>query len=162
MSNIYDKKLRNSIYNSLLSWFNYICFEDIKKKYNDCNEIEKLVYNVEKFYKKKKLLVVDELMQKKMTAKLEDIQKLFESEISLTDEKGDLIYEDDIIKCIDYSPQLLMLTALDYLINVDNDFDLRREFIHIDFQGLFSDIEKNESELFYSTMRIYNKLIKLI
>jgi len=83
-------KIKNSQLNTILSWLNHICFNDIEKTFKECNEIEKLIFNVER------------------------------------------------------------------------DLSLRVKFSHIDFNKLFEDVENKDKDLFYSTMKIYNKMIKVI
>jgi len=155
-------KIKNSQLNTILSWLNHICFNDIEKTFKECNEIEKLIFNVEKYYSKMKPTKISNNDLPKVTEKLKQVQKVFEDEITLFDDKGEPMYQGEDIKCIDYSPQLLMITSLDYLINVERDLSLRVKFSHLDFNKLFEDVEKQDSKLFYSTMKIYNKMIKVI
>jgi len=155
-------KIKNSQLNTILSWLNHICFNDIEKTFKECNEIEKLIFNVEKYYSKMKPIQISNNDLPKVTESLRAVQKVFEDEITILDDKGEPMYQGEDIKCIDYSPQLLMITSLDYLINVERDLSLRVKFSHLDFNKLFEDVEKQDSKLFYSTMKIYNKMIKVI
>lgn len=155
-------KIKNSQLNTILSWLNHMCFEEIDKKFKECNEVEKLIYEVEKYYRKMKPTQICNSDLERVTEKLKEVQKTFEDEITLLDENGNHIMQGDDIQCIDYSPQLLMITSLDYLINVERDLSLRIKFSHINFNELFEDVEKKDSKLFYSTMKIYNKMIGVL
>ena len=155
-------KIKSSQLNTILSWLNHICFNDIKKTFKECNEIEKLIFNVEKYYSKMKPIQISNNDVPKVTESLKQVQKVLEDEITILDDTGEPIYQGEYIKCIDYSPQLLMITSLDYLVNVEPDLSLRVKFSHIDFNKLFEDVEKQDSKLFYSTMKIYNKMMKVI
>jgi len=155
-------KIKNSQLNTILSWLNHICFNEIEKTFKECNEIEKLIFNIEKYYSKMKPIQISNNDLPKVTESLKAVQKVLEDEITLLDDKGEPMYQGEDIKCIDYSPQLLMITSLDYLINVERDLSLRVKFSHIDFNKLFEDVENKDKDLFYSTMKIYNKMIKVI
>jgi len=155
-------KIKNSQLNTILSWLNHMCFEEITKKYKECNEVERLVYDVEKYYSKMKPTQICNSDLDRVTNKLKEVQTTFEKEETLLDENGNQIMQGKSIQCIDYSPQLLMITSLDHLINVERDLSLRIKFSHINFNELFEDVEKKDSKLFYSTMKIYNKMIGVI
>lgn len=158
-----NKKLKNSVYNSLLSWFTYLAKSEINKSYKDCTDIEKLVFNIDRYYSKYKYLRVSDADAKFMSKKLEQIQSYFEKQITKLDDKGNkIVDEKGNIECYAYSPQLLVVTVLDYLINVENDLSLKIKFDYIDFLGTYKVIEEKDKELYFRTLKIINNIGKMI
>lgn len=148
--------------NTLLSWFNHMCYQDIDKQFKDCNDIEKLICNINRYYSKYKNTKILQADANKLDVDLIKVQKKFEEMITKKDENGELIYVGDFILCNDYSPQLLTITSLDYLVNVKKDLSLRLKFSHINFNALFTEIEEKDKDIFNSTMKIYSTLTRMM
>lgn len=140
-----NNKLKLSVLNSLLSWLN-------RMAYDDCDD--KLIRDIEKYFSKYKMKIVSESDLKFLTKRLKFLQKVFEDEITIGERRSDGTYET-----ISFSYVLLSLLALDYLINVENDLSLKVKFGHISLKNIFDDVEKNDKELFYSSLKIFDKLV---
>jgi hypothetical protein len=157
-----DKILKNSLLNTLLSWFNHIALQDIIS-YNEANDTEKLIMDIEKFYSKNKPIQVNSFVAEKLTEKLKATQKLFEDAITIFDEKGNMkVDEKGNIETIPYSPQLLSISVLDYMLNVERDISLRLKFGHINTTEALFDIESRDKQLYYSTLKILNKIYNFL
>jgi len=152
-----QKLYKNATLNTLLSWFNRMAFDEIShKKFNDCVEFEKVIFNVERYYTKYKCLKVPKVEADLLTAKLKKTQLLFEDLLTI---KPLEYLENGDIKTIFYSPNALSVCALDYMLNIERDTSLRVKFGHIDTSKMLLELEDMDKELYFNTVKIFNKLV---
>lgn len=158
-----SKQLKNSMMNTMLSWFNRMAFEEITKKYKDCSDFEKLVMDIEKYYKNYKCMRVSNADSELMTRKLKEVQKRFEDLLTILDDNGNpIIMDNGDIETISYSPNALSICALDYLIHIERDIFLRARFGHIETSKALMEVEEIDKELYYNTVKIFNKLVDML
>ena len=70
---------KNATLNTLLSWFNRMAYDEIShKKFNECVEFEKVIFNIERYYSKYKCKKVPKAQADRLTAKLKEIQLYYE------------------------------------------------------------------------------------
>jgi len=157
----FDEIYKNATLNTLLSWFNRMAFDEIAhKKFNDCVEFEKVIFNVERYYTKYKCLKVPKAEADLLTAKLKKTQLYFEDLLTIKNEDGTPKMRDkDNIETIFYSPNALSVCALDYMLNIERDLSLRVKFSHINTSEMLMEIEDIDKELYYNTIKIFNKLV---
>lgn len=154
-------KMENNILNTLFSWVNKIGFDTIKNDYKNYTEIEKLIADIEKYYSKKKNDKFNQSAIIVMTKKLSDLQSCYE--LLLTDDEDKHLLKEDRtvdVRTIPYSPLLLSIVCLDYMLNEEKDLIIRRRFGHYDVTKILCSVEEEAKDLSHSTYRIFNELIK--
>ena len=162
-----DKRTRRILLHSLCSWTSSMALNGVALTDKEGNKIpfksrtkmEQLFFNVDRFYKKRKIDTVSQLEEKILSKKLDEIKEAYENAIVLNSDryliKGDRTQD---VKTVEYSPALLAIVVLDYMIKVEEDLEIRRKFGHIRTTKLLSAIEESIPDLCYSTYRIFNTL----
>jgi hypothetical protein len=141
--------MKNSMKNTLLSFFNNMAYVQIESKYKDSSPLEQMIMNIEKYYSKYKCLKISTSDAAFLTKKLKKIQTTFEEFITI---KGD--------DTIEYSPQLLSLLLLDYMLLEEMDLSLRVKFGHLHIGGMLSEVEIANKTIAYSSYDIIGKMLK--
>jgi len=158
-----NNKLKNSLLHTLLSWFNNIAHTDIEVSYNEADNIQKLIMDIEKYYTKQRPIQVTKATSDMLSVKLKKIQNIFETQLTILDDKNKPVISDNgDIETITYSPQLLSISVLDYMLNVERDTSIRNKFGYVNTNEMLLYMEDEHKELYYSTLKILNILYKEI
>lgn len=151
-------KIENSMLHTLLSWFAYMAKDEIENKESATYLCIKSINNY--YDKRHKKIIVNSYIENYANKKLKQVQKFYEDLISLKDENGNLIVnENGDISTISYSTTVYALLALDYMINVERDTSIRTHLGHFNTREFLTAIEDQHKDLFYDSIKIYNKLI---
>lgn len=154
-------KMKNNLLNTLFSWVNKIGLDTIKNDYKNYTKVENLVADIEKYYKKRKNDKFNQSAIDIMTKKLSDLQYAYELLLTCDEDKH-LLKEDRTkdVRTIPYSPLLLSVVCLDYMLHEEKDIIIRRRFGHHNVSKILCTVEEEVKDLSHSTYKIFNELIK--
>ena len=135
---------------TILSWFSYMSKESILKENPKLQKLEllqRVCLDIDKFFTKYKVVKVSKKENQNLDKKFEEIRKEFE--LLVTDK--------------DWSPEILTMIMLDYVMNELEDKELKKKFSHINTLAIISEAEKGEYRPMTSDMnRTVLRIINLI
>lgn len=142
-------KLKTSMFVTVLGWFSYMAYDDLKDK-KEKSYIDNIIVSSEKYTRKVNKVQTSKHTADFMTVQLKKIESLFQETITIED------------KTIDYSFTLLALLFLDYLLLVEEDLNIRANLGHFNISKVLNKIELAHPDLYKSSNMVSMKIIDFI